>query len=104
MGNQAMQIPVLIEPMAGNGYRARGSEPFGLTADGATREEALQKLRELIQLKFDAGAEIVQLDVPNSDNPWLRMAGTLDKDDPLVKRWKKIMKENRRKADEDPHY
>lgn len=99
-----MQIPVLIEPVAGNGYRAKGGEPFALTVEGATREEALGKLRELIESKLDAGAEIVHLNVPDSDNPWLRMAGTLDKDDPLVKEWKQIMEENRRKADEDPNY
>ena len=36
-----MQIPILIEPIAGNGYRASGGEPLALTADGATHEEAL---------------------------------------------------------------
>ena len=30
-----MQIPVLIEPVAGNGYRASGGEPFGFTAVGS---------------------------------------------------------------------
>ena len=34
-----MQIPILIEPVAGNGFRSRGGEPFALSADGATREE-----------------------------------------------------------------
>jgi predicted RNase H-like HicB family nuclease len=37
-----MQIPVLVEPIAGDGYRARGTEPFGLSAEGATRAEALE--------------------------------------------------------------
>jgi predicted RNase H-like HicB family nuclease len=101
---QPMQIPVLIEPVAGNGYRARGSEPFALTAEGSTREDALRKLRELIEIKLKAGAEIVPLEIPNGNNPWLRMAGTLDLDDPLVKPWQAIMEENRRKADEDPDY
>ncbi len=41
-----MQIPVLIESIAGNGYRARGGEPLPLTADGPTREAALHNLRE----------------------------------------------------------
>ena len=39
-----MQIPVLIEPVAGNGFRAQGCEPFGLLAEGATRQAALEKL------------------------------------------------------------
>jgi hypothetical protein len=29
-----MQIQDLIEPVAGNGYRARGGEPLDLTAEG----------------------------------------------------------------------
>ena len=43
-----MQIPILIEPVARNGFRARGGEPFALSAEGATREEALGKLRGLM--------------------------------------------------------
>jgi len=99
-----MQIPVLIERVAGNGYRARGGEPFAFTAEGATREEALQKLRESIKEKLSTGAEIVPLELPANDNPWLKMAGTLDLEDPLVKEWIQIMEENRRKEDEDPDY
>jgi predicted RNase H-like HicB family nuclease len=99
-----MQIPVLVEAVAGNGYKAKGGEPFALTAEGETREEALGKLRELIEKKLNAGAQIVHLEVPDGANPWLRIAGTLNPDDPLVKEWKLIMEENRRKADEDPDY
>jgi hypothetical protein len=46
-----MQILVLIERMAGNGVQARATSPFALAAEGTTREEALGKLRELIQGK-----------------------------------------------------
>jgi predicted RNase H-like HicB family nuclease len=35
-----MQIPVLVERIAKNGYRARSQKPFGVSARGATREEA----------------------------------------------------------------
>jgi len=101
---QPMQIPVLIEPVAGNGYRAKGGEPFALTVEGATREDAVRKLRELIEKRLKTGAEIVPMEIPDGDNPWLRMAGTLDANDPLVKEWKLIVEENRRKADEDPDY
>jgi hypothetical protein len=97
-----MRIPVLIEPVVGNGYRARGGEPFALTAEGATEGEALQKLRGLIENRLGQGARLVQLDIATGDNPWLRMAGTWEKDDPLVQEWKQIMEENRRKDDEDP--
>ena len=36
-----MQIPVLIEPIAGNGYRARGGEPLAVVVEAPTRAEAL---------------------------------------------------------------
>jgi hypothetical protein len=40
------------------------------------------------------------MDGPEQDNPWLKMAGMWDKDDPFVQEWKEIMRENRLK-DED---
>jgi len=36
-------------------------------------------------------------------NPWAEMAGML-KQDTLFEEWAEIMRENRRKADEDPNY
>ena len=41
-----MQIPVLVEPVANNGFRARTGEPLPLSADGGTPEEAVRNLRE----------------------------------------------------------
>jgi hypothetical protein len=99
-----MQIPVLIEPIAANGFRARCGEPFAVTTEGATREEALQKLRDLVARRIAAGAQIASLEAPTKDNPWLRMAGIWKKGDPLVEEWKRIMEENRRAADADPDY
>ena len=32
-----MQISVLVEPVAGNGYRAKGAAPFGFSAEGAAK-------------------------------------------------------------------
>jgi hypothetical protein len=99
----AVKINVRLEPVAGNGYRAVG-ESFAVSAEGATEEEAVRKLKELIRRRVDAGVKLMQVEVPDADNPWLRMAGTLDPNDPLVQEWIEIMKENRRKADEDPNY
>jgi predicted RNase H-like HicB family nuclease len=96
-----MQIPILIEPVAGNGYRARGCEPFGLTADGATREEALHKLEEQLRARLKTGAQIVSLEIAEQDNPWRQFAGMFE-GDPLFDEWQAAIAENRRKADEDP--
>jgi predicted RNase H-like HicB family nuclease len=107
-----MEIPVLIEPVAGNGYRARGVEPFGLSAEGATREEVLAKLQQQLQERLQHGAQLLSLDVAGKDarNPWSEFAGMnpwsefagMFKDDPYFDEWQQAIAENRRKIDEDP--
>src|SRR5713101_5788367 len=96
-----MQIPVLIERVARNGYRARGVEPFAVSARGATREEALTNLRTKIEGRLKKGAEIIGLEVGASSDPWMALAGMF-KDDPWIDDWKKSVEEYRRKVDEDP--
>lgn len=98
-----MQIPILIEPVVGNGYRSRGGEPFALSAEGTTREEVLAKLRAQLQGQLRAGAELLFLDmpVPQDANPWVDGAGMF-KDDPYFDQWQQAIAENRRKLDEDP--
>jgi len=95
-----MQIPVLIEPVAATGFRARSGEPLPLSAEGATREEALGKLKQLMESKLQNGSEMVTLQLGAADNPWLRGAGIFA-NDPQFEEWKAIMEENRRKADEE---
>ena len=97
-----MDIPVLIEPVAGNGYRASSGPPLGLNAEGPTRDEALANLRRLLDQRLAGGAQVTVLSVPEASNPWIEFAGMFNPDDPLVKEWIEIMAENRRKADEDP--
>jgi hypothetical protein len=99
-----MQIPVLLEPIPGNRYRARSGEPLVLSAEGRTRAEALHNLELLVSQRLAASqAEIAHIDVSAvSENPWRLYAGSLPKDDPMVQEWIQIMEENRRKADEDP--
>jgi hypothetical protein len=98
-----VQIPILIEPVAGNGFRSRGGEPFALSAEGATREEVLAKLRAQLQTRLRDGAEVVTLTVtePSAGNPWVEFAG-MYRDDPYFEEWQQAIAENRRKVDEDP--
>jgi predicted RNase H-like HicB family nuclease len=95
-----MQISVLIEQIAGNGYRARGGEPLALTADGASQDEALANLREKLQARLSNGAVVVSLELPSQAHPLAQFAGMF-KGDPLLKHWKKSMKAYRRKVDKD---
>jgi len=95
-----MQIPILIEPVAGNGYRARGGEPLALTAEGASQEEALANLKEKLVKQLREGAVVVPLELPVQPHPLAEFAGMF-KDDPLLKEWKKSMAAYRRKIDKE---
>lgn len=96
-----MQISVLVEPVPGNGYRAQGAEPFGLSAEGATREEAIAKVRQLCHARLSRGAEVVTLEVGSPPHRWLPFAGMF-KDDADFQEVVEVMAENRRKMDADP--
>jgi predicted RNase H-like HicB family nuclease len=97
-----VEIPVLIEPVAGNGYVAKTGEPLPLRAEGATEEEALRKLRHDLQARLGNGGRVIGLEIPSSPHPLAEFAGMYSPDDPLVQEWIDIMAENRRLADADP--
>jgi predicted RNase H-like HicB family nuclease len=95
-----MQIPILIESVAGNGYLARGGEPLALSAEGASQEEALANLKEKLKARLCEGAVIVPFELPSRPHPLAEFAGMF-KGDPLLKEWKKSMAAYRRKVDKD---
>jgi hypothetical protein len=117
-----MQIPVLIEPMAGSGFRARTGPPFEWSAEGATAAEALEKLRGEAAGRIAAGASVAMLEVPPVNdplaelrakgmlieplepgaNPWVEMAGTW-KDDPQIDEFRRAIEDYRKEIDGDPN-
>ena len=96
-----MQIPILVEPVPGRGFRASDGGPFALTAEAPTPEEAVAKLREQIDRRMTAGARVQTLDLPAPEHPWAQFAGTF-KDDPLFDEWQQAIADYRRSVDEDP--
>lgn len=98
-----MEVPVIIEPVTGNGYRATGAGGLsvGLTAEGATVEEAIDRLADQVRMRVNAGAKLADLDVAASAAPWKQDAGYL-RDEPLYEPWRAAMEEYRRQLDEDP--
>ncbi len=96
-----MKLPVLIEPMNGSGFRARIGEPFGLSAEGSTLTEALRQVRALLDKRLAAGALVVPLEVPDTDNPWVICAGMF-KDGSSFDDWIAAIQEYRRQVDADP--
>jgi hypothetical protein len=98
-----MEVPFIIEPVAGNGYRATGAGGLsvGLTAAGATAAEAIDRLADQVRIRVNAGAKLAELSVAASVAPWMQDAGYLQ-DDPLYEPWREAMDEYRRQLDEDP--
>ena len=94
-----MQIPGLIEPLDGNGYRATTGQPLTLTAQGATREEALGHLRQAWQNRVSAGAEVALLDLSAAAHPLAPYAGMF-KDNPLFDAWQQAIADYRCQAEE----
>jgi predicted RNase H-like HicB family nuclease len=97
-----MQIPVIIERIADSGYRAKGTQPFAISAKGATREQALAKLRAKIEGRLQNGKELVGLEVGASAyDSWMAFAGMF-KDDPWIEDWVESMAEYRQQVEDDP--
>jgi hypothetical protein len=95
-----MRIPVLVEPAANNGFRARAGEPLPLTAEGATADEAVRNLRAAMDRQLTNGKQLLSVDVA-AENPWLALAGTHDANDPLVQEWKQEMAAYRQEVEDD---
>jgi hypothetical protein len=98
-----MQIDIFIDPEAENRYRAYSGAPFPFTAEGETRYEAVQRPRQLIQERLDAGAVVVQLDIPASVSRVAHFAGSWKPDDPFIEEWRQAVEEYRRQVDADPN-
>jgi hypothetical protein len=95
-----MMIRVVVEPIENDGYRAKGEEPYAITAEGASREESVRKLRELLESRLGNRTPLELVEV-NPSHPWAKFAGTL-RDDPLADAWEEAMRQYRRTKDEEP--
>jgi len=80
-GMANVDIQVFLQPVNGSGFRAETSPPWNVTAQGATREEALDGIRDQIRAKLADGSEIVSVFFDEPENPWLKLAG-VHKNDP----------------------
>lgn len=93
-----MQIPTLLEPIAGRGFRAQCGSPVAISVEAATREDALQQLQAQVMHRIANGAELLPLEIPVADHPWEPFAGDLQ-NDPLLKEWSAAMAEYRAEFD-----
>jgi hypothetical protein len=97
-----MKIPVLIEPVKDNGFRASGLGPDDVVGEGKTDAEALLNLRKAIESRIRGGAKLTYLEIATDGASLQPAAGIFEPNDPLVQEWKDIIAENRRRDDEAP--
>ena len=94
-----MEIPIIVEPVTNNGFRASSGAPWGLETEAPTREEAIEKLRELIDRRLQGGAEVLSLEIRSRPHPLARFAGML-RDEPMLGSWKAAMAEYRQQTED----
>jgi hypothetical protein len=94
-----MEIPVLIEPFGDDAFRATCGAPWNLETTAPTRDQAVEMLREQIDDRLEAGAEVIELKLGDRPHPLAKFAGIF-KDDPLLEDWKQAMAEYRQAVEE----
>ena len=92
-----MEFAVLIHRVNGTGYRAATGDPLPAAAEGASREEALGKLRMLLEEQVRGGAELVRLRIAG---PQISPSAPVWPDDALTRDWLSGIAEVRRAADQ----
>jgi hypothetical protein len=96
-----MKIAVLIEPVPGNGFRAKGGEPLAMSAEGATRAEAITRLKTLIANRLTVGTELIGIELGAEEQPLAPVSGWTQ-DDPLLDEWQQAVVDYRRRVEDDP--
>jgi hypothetical protein len=93
-----MEMPILIEPLPDRaGFVARLGNPFQLSAEAATREEALQKLALMLCQRLQAGTQVAALPIPQSAS--LPGSGWMP-DDELAREWRDAVQQYRDEYDQ----
>ena len=98
---EEMKIPVLIEAISEQRYRATGGEPFGGSVEEETPEAALQEMRRRIEDRVAHGACIATLDLPDMLDSWTGGPGMF-RDNPLFDAWQQAIADYRRGVDDRP--
>jgi hypothetical protein len=98
-----MEIPVLLEPSPGGGFRARSGDPLNLTAEGNTADAALHHLRDLIAARIAAGSKLTTLSVPSAERTTIHPAAGMYAGDPLFDQWRAEIEAYRQQIEDDPN-
>ncbi len=89
-----MEIPVLVEPLNGEGFRASTGAPLALSVEAPSEAEALRSLQATLQSRLAQGGRVVPLTVAEPTHPFAAFAGMFA-DDPDFRDVVAIMQERR---------
>jgi len=97
-----MDIAVVVEKVADNGYQATSYVPTHVVAQGRTRQEALDRLSDQLRGRLSS-AEVVTLSIPllGDVHPWKAIAGSW-RDSPDRAEIERNLQEYRQQVDVDP--
>ena len=97
-----MDISVVVEKIADNGYQATSYVPTHVVAQGRTRQEALDRLSDQLRGRLSS-AEVVTLSIPQlgEAHPWKAIAGSW-RDSPDRAEIERNLQEYRQQVDADP--
>ncbi len=98
-----MDVTVIVEPVNGSSYRVTGAGGLsvGLSAEGVTAAEAIDRLAEQIRTRMNGGATLTELTINEREPAWKEDAGCL-RDDPQYESWREAIEEYRREMNADP--
>jgi hypothetical protein len=93
-----MELPVLIERLPdGDRYTARLGEPFNLTVEAATADEAQDRLSDALRHRLQQGAELRSIALRPA-GPTGPKGGWLPQDD-LTQEWLQAVQQFREECD-----
>jgi predicted RNase H-like HicB family nuclease len=97
-----MDISVVVEKVADNGYQATSYVPTHVVAQGRTRQEALDRLCEQLRGRLSS-VEVVTLSIPllGDTHPWKTIAGSW-RESPDRSEIERNLQEYRQQVDADP--
>jgi predicted RNase H-like HicB family nuclease len=97
-----MDISVVVEKVADNGYEATSYVPTYVVAQGRTRQEALDRLYDQLRGRLSS-AEVVTLSIPllGDEHPWKAIAGSW-RESPDRSAIERNLQEYRQQVNADP--
>ena len=96
-----MQIPIVIEALPGNRFRAKSTTALPSVVEAASAEESLRLWREKYAAVLPSDAEVVAVEQPaRESHAFAKFIGTL-KNEPLVELWREGLAEYRRDRDRE---